>query len=405
MKARCYLWNQRGIGLASTAFLLAALIAVTVVGVGYGRHSFTAGQVQTAAEAAAAAAATAKLNGKTDATAKSEGQAVAQLNYVDANLVNASMIPTSAIEIGNFTASSSCASDSNNCFTPGGMPVNAARATATATVPNVFPVSFGGFSTSQNYTVTKRATAAFSGLGTAKPALPLALCNACFNNCTQDSDCTAPTCSGGPAVCPSASTKCFAGSCMPGILTGPTGCNTVAWTGFSSGHSTSEVDAFMPAACDNKGGTQPPTLTAGSSTVDVTNGNQTPSYNDVECLRCTLGMCSGAACTTDSDCAGWTDGGGIRCVGNQCACLVPVFGNCTCGTSYTGTSTVVGFAAIVIDSFNYTSSGGDQTCVPCGGAPQSGSIKSFNLKAISGDTLTGPPGGGNFGTGFIVLVG
>ncbi len=379
MTATTHITNERGVGLISTVVVITALLAITVIGVGIARHSFTATEVQTVAEAAATAGAVALLNGGNDSTARNQGQLVAEQNYVEGNLATPSMIPLNQIEPGNF---------SNGSFSAGLTPFNAVRATANATVSNMFsPLSFafvsgGGFSSSGQYTVTKRAAAAFSGLGSAQPALPIALCAACFPP------------------------NCFDSTCLPTLTSVPSTTNTVAWTGFTSGSSTSTIESFVPAACDNKGGSTPPTLTAGDSnsgtTIQLNNGSSGSNRpDDVRCMVCNLGMCSGAACTTDADCPNPTGNTGVQCVNQRCACLVPVFQCPICGGPLNQSAPVVGFAAIVVDSFNCNNS---PPPVQCGGQCQ-GHAQSINLSARFGADITGPPGGGNFGIGFIVLVG
>jgi hypothetical protein len=230
------------------------------------------------------------------------------------------------------------------------------RVTTNTTASNLLGSVFGDATS----VVTKTAIAAFSTLGGGTPNLPLALCDCAFQS------------------------GCFDNTCEPSI-TYPSPAQNAAWTGFTA-NSDQSIRSFLPAACDNKGGSTPPDLTAGSSTVDVTNGTGSPPFDGVHCMACTLGMCTTAS-----------------------PCLVPVMrcSSCPAG-SLNGNQSVVGFAELVISSFNYSNGGNCNCSQSC-----NGNINGINFQSVFKANVTGPPSGGgcvnnstcDFGVGFVQLVG
>jgi hypothetical protein len=341
MKAAVYLRNEHGTGLTSTVLVMSALLAATVVGVGVGRHMFLATELQTVAEVAATAAASAKLvPDTTDGAAIASAQTVVEKNQVDGNHIPSSNVPAPVIEFGNFSGAT---------FAPGGMPTNAARATARATVKDLFPISTPQFSSGSDgngrFTVTKTAVATFTGLGSGKPVLPIALCSACF---TSD---------------------CFSGTCLR-LNQAPNSTNNAAWTSLTTdGASKSTVLPFFPAPCG--GGASVPRINVGT-VINMTNGLVSPLLDAAQCMVCQM---------------------------NTNEFLVPVFKCNTCGGSLNGSEETVGFATIVIDSFNFKDGKQHPMC------STKSSIESMNLHEVLRTNTTGSPGGGAFGTGFVSLVG
>lgn len=340
--------NEDGVGLVATALVLTALMAASAVGLNLGRVAFTATEVQTIAEIAATAGAMAKLTGRTDGEAIAEAQQVVHENRVDGQTAT---ISASDIEFGNF---------SDGTFTPGGAPANAVRATANAIVTNLFaPLSIPGiFTMDQTSNVQKRAIATFSSLGSGQPALPLGLCDCEFSE------------------------DCYDDSCLPGWAVDSNSDN-FAFTGFTTGNSQNDIMSFIPSDCGG-GGMAAPELIAASdtnsgTTIHLNNGELTPVFVAVRCMVCQLGMCT-----------------------PESPCLVPVF-SCTCPGQLNQTAEVAGFSEIAIDSFHCTGGGPDgQTC---GCESVSGQVDGINFHSVFRTNATGTPGGGNFGVGFVVLVG
>ncbi len=346
IKATCRpLGNERGqsmavvgIGLGTTAFLALAVVAVDV-----GHMAFTATEVQTLADATAVAAARALLDG---ADTNAIANTVAAGNTVDGT---SAIVPCSG--------GSPCANlalgtiDSSTwAFTAGGAPPNAVKSTAQATVNNILATMLG----SPTSTVTKTAVGAFVGLGSGGPNLPIALCDCAF-----------------PA-------DCFSQDCQP-AWTHPTWTDTAGWTGFDAGHSTSDINHFIPSACPQGDGATPPNLTANTSTTDATNG--TGPFEGVRCMVCELNMCTEAS-----------------------PCLAPVIDCGACPSApINGQMTVVGFANVAITNFHCTAGGG-MDC-PCGTPPPIGNVDGIEFHSVYRTDVTGPPGGGNFGTLVVGMVG
>jgi Flp pilus assembly protein TadG len=307
--------RERGAILAAFAISMAAFFAFLPVAIDTGRLALTANEVQTVADAAATAGARALLeSGGDSATARSQAQSVGAQNFVNGA---ASTITPGQIEVGYYNPQT-------GAFTNGGTPLNAVRATPNVTVQNLFAGILGSQYT--NTTVTKTATAAFSGLGSGQPTLPLAIgeCNyPSLQNCYTD-----------PA-------------CLPTLTQTPSGDNNTGWTSFLDGSaSNTSVSQYMPAAC---GGTAtPPDVSVGTA-ISLNNGQITSVLNAVK-----------------------------QCVDqgiNQF--VVPIV---SCSGNFNQSSTVTGFATIVVDRVVDT-----------------GNPKGLDLHAIF-DNVMGPPGGGTYGT-------
>jgi Flp pilus assembly protein TadG len=308
--------RKRERGAVLTAFVLTstALFALAAVGVDTGRLALTANEVQTVADAAATAGAHALLDGGSTATARAQAQTVAAQNRVNGN---AAAIEAGQLEVGSYDPQT-------QAFVNGALPANAVRATPAVTVQNLFAGLFG--SQFAQTTVTKTATAAFTGLGSGRPNLPLAIgaCNfpalsACFND----------------------------PSCLPSLTQVPSTTNNTGWTSFLDGSTSNpSIAQYMPSAC---GGTRtPPDVGVGTS-ISLNNGQITSVLKAVEdCVKQGINKFT-----------------------------VPVV---SCDGNFNQSSTITGFATIIVDSVNST-----------------GSPKGLNLHAIF-EEVVGPGGGGTYGT-------
>jgi Flp pilus assembly protein TadG len=215
-------------------------------------------------------------------------------------------------------------------FVNGATPPSAVRATPSATVQNLFVGILG--SSFANTAVTKTATAGFTGLGEAAATLPLAL-----------GDCNFPALS-----------SCFqTPGCLPTLSQVPSTTDNTGWTNFFDGSSSANsITAYMPSAC---GGTKtPPVVNVGDS-INLNNGEST-----------------GKPLNAVKDCVEK----GIN------KFLVPIV---SCSGNFNQSSTVTGFATIIVDSV--------ETKTP----------KGLTLHAIFED-VQGPPGGGAYGSGEMRLL-
>src|SRR5262245_54402057 len=194
--------SERGAILVATVLALPALLALVAVGIDTGRIAFTATEVQNVADAAATAGAQNLLEGGTATTARSQAQTVGAQNAVNGS--GATVLPAQ-IEVGQYNYQT-------HTFVNGATPSSAVRATPSATVQNLFVGILG--SSFANTTVTKTATAGFSGLGQAAATLPLAI---------------------GACNFPSLS-SCFQTSgCLPSLTQVPSTTDNTGWTSFFDG--------------------------------------------------------------------------------------------------------------------------------------------------------------------------
>jgi hypothetical protein len=214
----------------------------------------------------------------------------------------------------------------------GAVPPSAVRAQASATVRNLVAGYFGG--SFLNATLTRTATATFVGLARGAATLPLAI-----------GDCDFPalsTCFGNP-------------SCLPQLTQAPNTTNNTGWTSFFQPNpSNSTVGVYFPAACG--GSVAPPIVQLGDS-INLNNGQVDPLLKSLkDCLTA-----------------------------NITQFLIPVV---SCAGNFNGSSTVTGFATIVIDS-----------------VVTSGGSKGVNAHIIF-KPMPGTPGGcSKCGTGHPILVG
>lgn len=317
--------GERGVALALVVIGMAAFVPLAVVAVDIGRLALTANEVQTVADVAATAGAQALLKGGTATTARSNAQTVVAQNRVAGS---AATIQTGYLLIGQYDPQS-------NTFTNGALPPNAVRATPQATVQNLVAGYFG--TSFLNTTVAKTATAGFRGLGKAVATLPFAI-----------GDCAGRFQS--PSTC-FASNSCLLTLTKAPRTTSPQ--NTTAWTGFTGTATSTNIQKYVPSACG--GSLTAPEISVGTS-ISLTNAVITAVLTKVK------------TCFT----------AGVK------EFRVPVV---ACSGNFTSSSTVTGFATIVVDSV--TNSG-------------STSLQGIAFHGIYKEVV-GTPGGGTFGTGSMRL--
>jgi Flp pilus assembly protein TadG len=241
--------NERGFALVMVAISATTLLGFLALAIDLGRLAFTANEVQTVADVAATAGATYLMAGQDPTTARSQVRTVVAQNRVAG--VAASIPQDSDIQVGQYAPQT-------NTFTNGASPYNAVRATPSATITNQFMGMFGA--SYQTSTVTKTATAGFSGLGQAAPTLPLVI-----------KDCSFPSLQ-----------ACFGdSSCLPRLTLQPDGGQNSCWSSLTDPSSNKpNVEQYFPSAC---GGSQtPPVVTVGGSVnLNLTNGTINPLVDDV----------------------------------------------------------------------------------------------------------------------------
>lgn len=339
--------NERGQAMVLTGVGFIAFIAMTAVAVDVAHLSHVSNDVQNLADIAATAGAQAVLNGD---SAVSGTLPVVQQNSVDGAqpiVVSGSSCdpagaPCAALQSGNYSA---------GMFTAGGNPANAVQANAFAKAQNIIgslPDPLAAFTS--NSTVQKTATATFVSVGSGQPGLPLAIGQSDFSGQCQGPGCT-----------------------LPSLTQAPAGTNNSGWTAFSTGSpSKAKIDALLPAGggCGG-GGAAAPTLAVASGgtcpagatcSINANGGQISTLLKDIQCLF---------------DAGIWTY--------NVTQFLVPIIDG---SGNLNGTYSVVGFATVVISSV--TANGPNQ---------------GLNLQAVFNAGAPGAPGGGAFGTGYVVLVG
>jgi hypothetical protein len=315
--------RKRERGAVLTAFVLTstALFALAAVGVDTGRLALVANEVQTVADTAATAGARALLDGGSAATARGQAQTVAGQNRVNGT---AAAIQAAQLEVGSYDPLT-------QAFVNGALPANAVRATPATTVQNLFAGIFGA--QFAQTTVTKTATAAFTGIASGRPTLPLAI-----------GACNFPALSG-----------CFSDpSCLPSLIQVPNTTNNTGWTAFLDGATSNpSIAQYMPSACG--GTTTPPEVNVGTP-ISLNNGQITSVLKNVE------------------DCVKQ----GIN------KFVVPIV---SCDGNFNQSSTITGFATIIVDSVNSTAS-----------------PKGLDLHAIFEEVIGPPGGGGAYGTYTVRLM-
>lgn len=230
-----------------------------------------------------------------------------------------------------------------NVFTPGGSPSNAVRVTATKTLSNIISGLIGH----PTSTISRTATAAIVALGGGVPTMPIALGETYWQQCIQF------------------------GCSQPEIILVPDGVQNAGWTAFFASASTNQVRSYVPAAqgC-NGGGQAPPYITVGDS-INLNNG-QGNQLLAVQCLVCTQG---------------------------QNGFLVPVVRNLG---QFNQSAEVVGFATVVVESFNYSSNPRTRSCGNLNGG---GTLQTINVRSVFNANTPGPPGPGFYGSGYAQVVG
>jgi len=220
--------------LVAFAISMGALFGLAAVAVDIGRISMVANETQNVADIAATAGAVNLLNNGTASTARADAQAVvAQNRLAGANAT----IDTADIQVGTYNPQT-------NTFTNGANPPDSVRATKTTTVQNLFVGFFGP--SFMNSTVTRSATAGFTGPGQAAVTLPLVIGDCAFGSlkqCTLD-----PT-------------------CLPSLTQAPDPSNNSGWI---------KNDApYYPAAC---GGPSTPTIVNVGDSLGLQGGQGTGNW-------------------------------------------------------------------------------------------------------------------------------
>jgi Flp pilus assembly protein TadG len=182
--------GERGVALVAFAISMGALFGLAAVAIDIGRISMVANETQNVADIAATAGAVNLLNSGTATTARADAQSVVAQNWLAGA---AAAIATSDIQVGQYNPQT-------NTFTNGASPPDAVKATKSTTVQNLFAGFFGP--SFMNSTVTRSATAGFTGPGQAGVTLPLVIGDCDFGSlsqCTLDPTCL-PTLSQAPAT-------------------------------------------------------------------------------------------------------------------------------------------------------------------------------------------------------------
>jgi hypothetical protein len=329
--------RERGAILALTGIAMLFIVGIAALGIDVAHLAMSANEAQVVADAGATSGGRAMVEGDDVQTAV---DTIAGDNTIDGDAV----VPNElAIELGAFDFTS-------RSFTPGGAPANAVHVTATKDVPNFWAGALG-YPTS---TVSRDAIAAVGTLSSGEADLPLAL-----------SDCHFPP-------------DCTTADCLPVLDSTPSTEDNDAWTGFFGGSNTSDIRDFFPSACSGSDEEIPPTSVGDQ--ISLNNGQVQPALDALECMVCQLG---------------------------QREFMLPVIAECDQNyvsasdpTNPSPNGTVVGFATITIDSFNYDDGGTYDCSAPDGTTP-----KSVNLSTVI-RTEVGPPGApctgcGTFGVGLV----
>ena len=272
--------SQRGQAVIVMAmWLTGAFFALTVVGIDIGHLGTSATELQTVADIAAAAGARNLLKGGSANTAKSDATSVVAKNKVDGQTFT---MAAADVHVGNYI---------NGVFTETSINPSAVRATPSITVNNVV-AGLIGMKTS---TIQKEAIATFQGISKAPPTLPIVLGECLFPEIDQ----------------------CFSNSCMPSDTEFPKDTEPrTAWTSFSGGQGTGEIEQWIASACGG-GGKTIPTYSVGD-TISIVTGVHGAAMHQLVCV--------------------YNNG--------QRQFLVPVV-KCNGNTL---TNTVTGFATLVMDS-------------------------------------------------------
>jgi len=220
--------------LVAFAISMGALFGLAAVAIDIGRISMVANETQNVADIAATAGAVNLLNGGTATTARSDAQSVVAQNRLAGA---AATIDTADIQVGTYNPQT-------NTFTNGANPPDSVKATKTTTVQNLFAGFFGP--SFFNSTVTRSATAGFTGPGQAAVTLPLVIGDCDFGALKQ---CTVDP------------------SCLPSLTQAPDPSNNSGWI---------KNDApYYPAAC---GGPSTPTIVNVGDSLTLQGGQGTGNW-------------------------------------------------------------------------------------------------------------------------------
>jgi len=236
-------------------------------------------------------------------------------------------------------------------FTAGGTPANAVRVTARTTLNNIMS-GFLGYPTS---TISRTATATIVSLGGGIPTMPIAIGESYWMNCITY------------------------GCEQPQIVRVPDPADNAGWTGFYESASQSTVADYIPSSfgCwgnNAGGGEQAPYITVGSI-ITVGNG-QGSAMDRVQCYVC------------------------LHPAQNNF--LVPVVKD---NGPFNQSAEVVGFATIVVDSFEYSGGSGATTRTCSNFWQGGGSLQRVNVRTVINANTPGPPGPGYYGSGYAQVVG
>lgn len=232
--------NERGVAVPLVAVFFTAILGLAAVGVDTGRVASVANEAQNAADIAAMAAIVSM------ASNNNENEREAAENALSHNLVNGGVATAAlqALEKGYIGP--------DYTFTPGALPYNAVRARAGATVSNILLRGIG-FPQS---VVTRQAIAAFAGIGSGIPTLPIVIGECNFNS------------------------ECYHQSCMPYLARVPDTTDNSAWTAFFESASNNNIEHYFPSPC---GGNYRQTINVGNI-INLGNGEVTPLLGKVQCL-------------------------------------------------------------------------------------------------------------------------
>jgi Flp pilus assembly protein TadG len=144
---------------------------------------------------------------------------------------------------------------------------------------------------------------------------------------------------------------------LPQLIQVPSPDDNTGWTGFFDGASSNTIGDFFPEECLPSGSTAEdvPTVEVGDS-ITLNNGQTTPLLEAIACM--------------------------VNAGTNEF--VIPVVDS----TDFNQSGTVVGFVTVVVDEVITT-----------------GDDAGITLHAIFNGGETGTAGGGDFGTGFVILVG
>ena len=278
--------NERGMTMVFTAVAMSAFLAFTVVGVDLARLALTATEVQTVADAAATAGARALVDNN---NAVSQAQRVVAQNTVDGKTAS---IAAQDVQVGHYDFAT-------GTFVPSLPPYNGVRATGRTTVENFVAGVLGSPAT----TVTKTATAAFGGLGSALPPLPIVVGECHFQQFQRSLSC----------------------SSLPSLTQVPDEGDNSGWTSLSNtdSASTSAIKDYLDRSCGGLG-LPPPTLHVGDY-IKVTGGQNASVLAAID--TCVL-------------------------LGKR-TYVIPIV-PCGSADQYNQSMQIVGFATITIDSVNAT---------------------------------------------------